>query len=198
MASQPPEPSSFVVHISDEAVRHIRDKHIQDPSEHPCWVAFLQGQVDIASLLEPEIQRSIRRPLFVEYDQYDVNGTFLHTTRECVTRAGLVAVVRLTSEDSGDVVTAFFPAETFEARPQRRWLGARESRIKVYASRVAFGLAQSLQVPPSPTEVIPSVDPPGERRNLCFVNDERWGIRAVQIDDSTVRAFATPPPWPVE
>jgi hypothetical protein len=196
MVSPSPEPPSFTVRISDPAVRHIRDTHVNDRREGPLWAEFLAPQPDIALALEPEIQRSLARPLYLEYDQYDEEGVFLHRTREFVTRAGIVVVVRLVDEHSGDVVTAYFPYETFEARRQRRWIAARESRILEYGVRVTFGLAQTVLAPPSSTDVFPSVDPAGERRNVRFVNDERWGIRTMRVLDADLRVFVAPPPWP--
>jgi hypothetical protein len=196
MDSPSHEPPSFSVRIGEEAARHIRDKHVNDPYESPLWADFLGPEQDLPTALGPAIQGSFARPFYLEYAQHDEAGAFLHHTREFVTRAGFVAVVCLTGADDGDLVTAYFPYETFDARPGRRWLGARESRIKLYAVRVTYGLAQSRFAPPSETDVFPSEDPAGERRNLRFVNDERWGVRTVPLGDSEVRVFGSPPPWP--
>jgi hypothetical protein len=196
MDSPSPERPPFVVRCNDAAVQHIRARHVNDPRERPLWAEFLGPAQDIAGALTSAIQDSQARPLYVEYDQHDEAGILLHRTREFVTRAGIVAVVRLTADDSGDVMTAYFPYETLGARPRRRWMSARESRIKQYAGQVTYGLAQTAFTPASVTDIFPSADPPGERRNVRFVNDERWGIRTAQIGDSEVRAFGHAPPWP--
>src|SRR5258708_2695752 len=93
----------FNLRISAEAVRHIDSRHVQNPPEVPLWTEFLGSPADIATALERAVERSLQRPLYVEYDQHDSSGVLLHTTRECVTRAGIIAVVRLTDASSGSV-----------------------------------------------------------------------------------------------
>ena len=189
------EPPSFRVHISAGTVRHIQP-HIDDPRERSLWVEFLGSPPDIPPTLESASLGSLGRPLYVEYDQHDKRGVFLYTTRELVTRSGLSIVVRLIDEHSGNVVTAFFPYATIAARPRRRWLATLRSRVELYASCVTYGLAQAVFIPPSPEVAFPSTEPPGTRRNVRFVNDERWGIRTVEIEGVNERVFGTPPPWP--
>ena len=86
MSSQPNPPSSFTVLISAEAVQHISSKHLSDRYERALWGEFVKSAADLVTLLPSEIQRSLEHPLFVEYEQYDPNGVFLHKARECVLR----------------------------------------------------------------------------------------------------------------
>jgi hypothetical protein len=191
-----PNPPAFAVRISPETVRHIDNQHVQDSAEHALWAEFLSSTGDLARALTPEIERPLQRPFFVEYDQFDPAGGFLHRTRECVTRSGIVAVIRVADEHSGDLTTAFFPYETLAARPRRRWLEARNSRLRVYGCRVTYGLARSLIVSPTADDEFPSADPPGFRRNVIFLTHAHWGIRSVEIEGTTYLAFGNPPPWP--
>ena len=97
---------------------------------------------------------------------------------------------------TGNLITAYFPYETFDARPQRRWMAARESRLNVYACRITFGLAQTLLVPPTTDDVFPSTDPVGDRRKVRFVDEASWGIRTTPVGDDVCLAFEKPPAWP--
>ena len=44
-------------------------------------------------------------------------------------------------------------------------------------------------MPPSPEDVFPSTDPPGERRNVRFVDEAHWGIVSVQFGGEAILAF---------
>jgi hypothetical protein len=196
MVSPSDDPSSFAISLGSGAIRHVIDKHVNDPLERPMWLAFLGDTTDLAGRLEPEIEKSRKRPLYVEYDQCDEAGAFLHKTWELVTRPGIVVVVRHSSATSGDVVTAFFPYETYSERPNRRWLAAVRSRIQLYANTFTHGQAQRFIVPPSPDDVFPSTDPVGERRNVCFVSEGRWGFHDIDWEGEPLRVWKAPGAWP--
>jgi hypothetical protein len=197
MVSPSDEPSSFSFRFSEGAVHHIREKHINDRSEGRLWAEEFGSMADLVAVLTPEITRSLERPLYVEYDQHDERGHFLHKTRELVTRVGILVVLRLTEHNIGDVVTAFFPRETYLERRQRRWLAALRSRIDLYAVIATHGQAEIRVVPPAPEDVFPSRDPAGDRRNVRFVSEARWGFRSVVIHDELWCIWRCPGAWPI-
>ena len=188
---------SFTFRISPEAASHIEKNHVHNMVEGPLWVDLL-GSRDLVAVLEHEIQHSFQRSLFVEYDKYDSHGIFLHKIREIVTRSGIVVIIRLTDDSSGDLMNAFFPHGAFDVPPNRRWLAACMSRIYTYTRPMGLGPAQTVLVLLSPDDILPSTNPPGDLRNIRFNNETSWGFSAISIEGVTKAIYPCPLPWPEE
>ena len=198
MASSPEDLTSGILHTLAD-LRHIQNKHVRCPEEGKLWSESLGGRTDCDALrifLAPEIEISLAKPMYLEYDQFEEMGSFQHHSRELMTRSGLVVVLRLV-EDCYWLKTAFFPHDTFDEKPHRRYLAAIRSRIKLYAVWETFDQARrSIVIPTASHEVTPKGQVV-KRRNIRFHSERSWGFRPEVIEGETVHVWHGPGAWPV-